>query len=296
MTARDGSDASQLRYDGAFLRRLAQLGAAHGPTWWLHYSPPLFGLAAAALLPEARRTVRKNLRLVRGRAGAWRDAVDTGRTFATYASCFAEVLASGSPKAAVPTATIHGERNLTHALAAKKGMIIATAHTAGWDNVGPLLGRDHDLRMMMAMHEERDRAATRIQDGARAAGGLRIVHVGDDPLASLALMHHLRGGGVAALQVDRIVPGQRTRAVRLFDAPGQIPEGPLRLAQATGAPILPVFCGRKSFRDYLVDVSPPVFLARRASELELDRAAQAIADALSRFLRAHPTQWFRFRE
>jgi len=149
---------------------------------------------------------------------------------------------------------------------------------------------------MMAMHEERDRAATRIQDGARAAGGLRIVHVGDDPLASLALMHHLRGGGVAALQVDRIVPGQRTRAVRLFDAPGQIPEGPLRLAQATGAPILPVFCGRKSFRDYLVDVSPPVFLARRASELELDRAAQAIADALSRFLRAHPTQWFRFRE
>ena len=93
---RDGSDASQLRHDGAFLRRLAYLGAAHGPRWWLRYSPPFFGLAAAALLPSARRAIHDSLRRARGEVGALRDAVDIGSTFATYAGCLAEGLAQGS--------------------------------------------------------------------------------------------------------------------------------------------------------------------------------------------------------
>jgi phosphatidylinositol dimannoside acyltransferase len=293
---RDGSDASPLRYDGAFLRRIAQLGASRGPSWWLRYSPPLFGLAAAALLPAARRAVQKNLTLTRGRASALRDLVDTGRTFATYAGCFAEGLATGAPSLVFPTATVHGELHLLRALAAGRGVVVTTAHTAGWDNVGPLLGREHALHVMMAMHEERDPAAARVQDGARAARGLRVVHVGADPLASLDLLNHVRSGGAAALQVDRVAPGQRTREVRLFDVAGLIPEGPLRLAQVTGAPVLPVFCARVGFRRYVIEIAPPIDLPRRATEGELDHAAQSVADAMTRFLRAHPTQWLRFRE
>src|SRR5690606_26145584 len=49
-----------IRADSLKLRRLALLGARHGPDWWLRYSPPWFGYAFAALLPEQRRRLRAN--------------------------------------------------------------------------------------------------------------------------------------------------------------------------------------------------------------------------------------------
>jgi KDO2-lipid IV(A) lauroyltransferase len=86
----------------------------------------------------------------------------------------------------------------------------------------------------------------------------------------------------------------RARDVRLFGAPARIPNGPLRLAQLARVPILPVFCARVGFRRYLVDISAPVEVPPRATPLELDGAAQALADAMTRFLTAHPIQWLRF--
>ncbi|MCA9647398.1 MAG: hypothetical protein KC492_42200, partial [Myxococcales bacterium] len=50
-----------LSADSLSLRRLALLGARHGPDWWLRYSPPLIGVAFAALMPEQRRHIAANL-------------------------------------------------------------------------------------------------------------------------------------------------------------------------------------------------------------------------------------------
>jgi KDO2-lipid IV(A) lauroyltransferase len=68
----------------------------------------------------------------------------------------------------------------------------------------------------------------------------------------------------------------------------------LKLAQITGAPIVPVFSARLGFRRYLVWADPPLELARRASREELDKAAQSLASSMERFVRAHPTQWLAF--
>jgi KDO2-lipid IV(A) lauroyltransferase len=149
----------------------------------------------------------------------------------------------------------------------------------------------------MVMQAERDAAANELHDRARRERGLEVVHVGNDPLASLALLRHIRAGGVVALQVDRAPPGLRTCSVHLFGEPGLqgLPEGPLRLAQLTGAPILPIFCARTAFRRYLVDIGEPIHVPPRASPAELAACAQRVADAMTRFLRAHPTQWLMFQ-
>jgi KDO2-lipid IV(A) lauroyltransferase len=147
----------------------------------------------------------------------------------------------------------------------------------------------------MVMERERDERARELQDRARAAQGVGIAHIGvDDPLASLPILHHVRAGGVAALQVDRVPRGMKARAVRIFGLSSRIPEGPLRLAQLSGAPIVPIFAVRTHYRRYLVHTFAPVTLPRRASDAEIDRAAQSVADAMTSFLRAHETQWFHF--
>jgi lauroyl/myristoyl acyltransferase len=124
---------------------------------------------------------------------------------------------------------------------------------------------------------------------------LRVAHVGADPLSALPLVKHLRDGGVVALQIDRAPRGVRTRAVRLFDQPGTVPEGPLRLAILTGAPIVPVFVARTGHRRYEVVASAPIRLERSSGTDVLDAAAQELASRLESFVRAHPTQWFHFR-
>lgn len=280
-------------HEGLFWRRAARWGA-HGPEWWLKIGPPFFGWAAAACVPSARRAVRRNLERLRGPASPLRDAREVLETFGNYASCLAEVLSNGAPAGPRrPDALVVGERHVRDAVSERKGIVLVTAHTAGWDIVGPLLGEAYGLDLVLVTHPEPDARAGQLQDEARRRAGVSIAHVGD-PLASLPLLHHLRQGGVVALQLDRIVPGMRTRAAPVLGAEGAVPEGPLRLAQLSGAPILPIFCARRGHREYLVEAFEPRRLPRRATEAEIDAAAAHVAACMTSFLRAHPTQWFQF--
>lgn len=261
----------------------------------MRYSPPVFGWAAAALVPSARRAVRRNLERIRGPAPATRDAREILETFATYASCLAEVLSNDAESGPRHPETAH--RNVEHVHTARahgKGIIMVTAHTAGWETVGPAVARNQGLEMMIAMQREADDRARELHDDARKRAGIAIVHVGDDALAPLPLLRHLRQGNVVALQVDRVAPGMRTRDVDLLGQPTEMPEGPLRLAQVSGAPILPVFCARTGYRKYVVELYESRLVPRHATEAELDGVAQYLADCLADFLRSHPTQWFHF--
>jgi KDO2-lipid IV(A) lauroyltransferase len=284
-----------LALDGLFWRRVAQLGACWAPSWFVRCSPPMIGVAIAAAMPERRRALSAQLARARGPASVLRDAIDVGRTFANFASCITEVLSTGSKNGTVPEAMVHGRPHVEELLASRGGIIFATAHTAGWESLGALLARQHLKRVMIVMRRERHEGARKLQDAMRESQeGVRIVHVGDDPLASLPVMRHLRDGGVVALQIDRVPPGMSARSVRLFGGPGAIPEGPLRLAQLTGAPIVPVFSARLGHRRYAVYLHEPVVVPRKATSHALDAAAQQLADALGEFVSAHPTQWFAF--
>jgi KDO2-lipid IV(A) lauroyltransferase len=281
-------------HESALLRRAARWGAS-GPEWWLRFGPPVFGWMAAGLLPSARHAVLKNLERVRGPASAVQNTRDVLATFGAFASCITEVLSNESPRGPrLPTALVLGERNVREALDARRGIVLVTAHTAGWDIVGPLLGKTYGLDLVLVTHAEPDAGAGEIQDAARRRAGVAIARVGDDPLSSLPLLRHLQRGGVVALQLDRAVPGMRTRKVPLLGTEGEVPEGPFRLAALSGAPMLPIFCARRGHREYLVEVFEAVRVPRRASEAELDRAAASVAASMTRFLRAHPTQWFQF--
>jgi KDO2-lipid IV(A) lauroyltransferase len=282
-------------HEALFWRRLAHLGASRGPEWWVRYSPPAFGWAAAALVPSARRAVLRNLTRIRGPASAARDAREVLETFSTYASCLAEVLSNDADRGPRHPETTH--RNVEHldtALAHGKGIIMVTAHTAGWETVGPSIARDQGLEMMIAMQREADDRARALHDDARKRAGIEIVHVGEDPLAALPLLHHLRQGNAVALQIDRVVPGMRMREVELLGERTKMPEGPLRLAQVSGAPILPVFCARLGYRRYVVELHESRLVPRHPTEADLDEVAQHLADSLADFLRSHPTQWFHF--
>ena len=284
----------KLSHDGAFWRRMAAMGARRFPRWWMRYSPPLFGLAAAALLPDARRAVTKNLERIRGPAPRWKNAFETAETFATYANCLSEGLSRGSKNEAPIVTTFVGGEHMRAAVARGRGIIVLTMHTAGWEIATPLFGRDTRSEMMVVMEEERDTRAQEIQDEARLAWGARFVRVGGDPLSALPILRHLEKKGGVAMQIDRPPKTGRALTVELLGQPYRIPEGPLRIAELSGATLLPSFTARIGFNTYYARTYPPLSLRRRPSQEEMHAVAQTIADAMGDFLRHFPTQWFQW--
>jgi KDO2-lipid IV(A) lauroyltransferase len=303
-----------LAHDGAALRRLATWGVRTLPRWFVRASPPAIGVLAAAVLPRHRRAVRDNLRRIRSGASAFDEVVDVARTFAAYASTLAEgmapedvrrgvvarvVEAGGAWRSADETdagAADDAHCRLDAVLAAGKGAILVTAHVGGWDVVGPLLAARTGAPFLMVMEEEPDAGAARIHDDVRGAKGVGVARLGADPMGALPLLRHLRDGGVLGIQLDRAPPGRRTRAVRLLDRVVGLPEGPLRLAQASGAPLVPIFCAREGHLRYRVELHAPIAVPRRLDDGAMDAIAQALADAMAAFIRENPTQWFHFED
>ena len=118
-------------------------GARAGPEWFVRLAPPVVGLVACAVATERRRAIAENLRRVRGRRGP---GARGGRRRA-HVRHVRVVPGRGprrraGPAAGCVAAIVRGELHLEDALALGRGVILVTAHTAGWEVVGPLLARD----------------------------------------------------------------------------------------------------------------------------------------------------------
>jgi KDO2-lipid IV(A) lauroyltransferase len=282
------------QHDSVFWRRAVEAGVTYGPDAFVRYSPALFGLVFAAALPRYRAAVRKNLRLALGPRSAVEEHRDVARVFVNFAACLTEAFMTGSARGYRLIGVCVNDQHYVDAASRGAGVIFVTAHTGGWYAAGPLLQTVHAADVLVVMQRERDARAQAVQDTARDRAGVRVHRASDDPLAALPLLAHLRRGGVVAAQIDRLPPGMRGRQVPLFGVPWRVPEGPLHLAAASGAPVLPVFTRRVGFMHYEVLLSPPIEVPRRPSAADLDVGARRIAAEMERFVRAHPTQWFHF--
>src|SRR5262245_59480618 len=203
----------KLRPDSAVWRRAMAAGVTFGPDAWVRYSPPVFGLAFGAALSRPRQLVRMNLRRVLGPRPPLTELIDVAAVFSTYASCLTEALLLGSRRDYKLLSRSRGVEHY-HACAAKgRGVIVAAAHTAGWEIAGPVLSGVHPSDVVIVMQRERDERARAIQDEARSRAGVKVVHIGDSPLDALELLGHLRRRAVVAIQIDRVPPGMRSREV-----------------------------------------------------------------------------------
>ena len=283
------------RHDSALWRRAARAGAVYGPTPFVRYSPTAIGIAFAALLPNHRRAVIRNLRAACGQRTVWREAIDVGRLFASYAHSMAEAfVVDGSRRKDAVIAHVVDDQHYAAAVKKGRGVILATAHTGGWQAAGAVLRAVHRERIMVVMQPERDQRAQAIQDDARDDAGVQAVHVGTDPLDVLPLLSHLRHQGVLAVQMDRVPDGMRARTVEFLGETRAIPEGPLLLAALSGAPIVTTLTRRLGYLSYEFVSIEPVELPRRPTSEQLDEAAQSIANAIEAYVRKYPTQWYHF--
>jgi KDO2-lipid IV(A) lauroyltransferase len=107
----------------------------------------------------------------------------------------------------------------------------------------------------------------------------------------LRLRDALRADEVVAIQGDRVMPGQNGMEMPFLGGHLLLPTGPVKLASASGAPIIPVFTVRAPDGRVRICVEDAIDVPHPLNDQAKADAMRQIAEVLAKYVRAYPEQW-----
>ena len=178
---------------------------------------------------------------------------------------------------------------LLNAIDDRRGVIVVTGHVGAFDTGGQLMVLLPTRPLILTASTTVDwlfETVTHLRTSwgnmvePATAGSLRRV------------IAHLRRGGLVGLAADRDI-AKNGHPVSLFGRQTTLPVGPVRLALATGAPMVAIFCPRVG--DRYVFQAEPVPIERTGNfERDLDYNLRVLASVFERAIQTWPNQWVVF--
>lgn len=183
---------------------------------------------------------------------------------------------------------IEGDEIYVAARAAGRGAIIATAHMGSFE-AGAAALLNHETRLHVVFKRDAIGRFEQVRSALRRKLGVIEAAVDDGFTIWLKLREALLRDEVVMVQADRCMPGQKGAKVPFLHGHLMLPTGPVKLALATGAPIIPVFAlrGRSGGVRIVVDEAIEV----EPSDLSPHPALLKFVSVLEKRVRANPEQW-----
>ena len=168
------------------------------------------------------------------------------------------------------------------------GLILAVGHVGSNEAVAAAIAR-HGMQISVLADDSAFPEIFELLRRQREAWGVKIIGWRN----IRAIFGVLRRREMLGLLVDW---GYRSDGipVRLFGQWTALPSGPATLAAKTGSRILPITIRRRPDDTFLVTWPGPIDMTS-SDPAELQRATQAIADALASTVAAAPEQWYSFK-
>ncbi len=178
---------------------------------------------------------------------------------------------------------------LDELLAKGKGLIVLSAHLGNWE-LGAAALAQRGYRVNAVALWQPDPKLNALYQSYRARRQIRPIPFGRAARECIAA---LRRNEIVAVVGDRDYTGGRD-TVEFFGQPARLPDGPAKLALATGAPILPVFMVRTANDTFAYVLGEPIWADRQRDTLA--SVMRRIAQALERVISQHSEQWFLFHD
>ena len=181
----------------------------------------------------------------------------------------------------------HEDHRMRDPLAAGRGVVAALPHMGNWDLAGAWACAED---MPVTTVAERLRPESLYRDFLRYREGLgmTVLPLTGGPPTVPVLEARLRAGGLVPLMADRDL--SRTGiTVPLLGAAAKLPAGPARLAQCTGARLLPVTASYDTDARMHLWFHEPVEVGEGKAGVRA--ATAAVADAFSHAIRRDPVDW-----
>lgn len=183
---------------------------------------------------------------------------------------------------------VEGLEHVDAALAAGRGVILATPHLGNWDLGGAWFAA-RGYRPATVVEPLDPPALFEWFCSFRRSLGVEVVAIGPD--AGSAMLRALGEGRVIGLICDRDLNGSGVE-VEFFGERTTLPGGPATLAVRSGAPLLTAAVYFRPGRRHLCLIRPPVPTERRDSvRQDITRITQLLAVELEELIRRAPEQW-----
>jgi KDO2-lipid IV(A) lauroyltransferase len=184
----------------------------------------------------------------------------------------------------------HHERYVA-ARAARRGAIIATAHMGSFE-AGAVALLEHEAKIHVVFRRDPSRFE-QVRSALRQKLGILEAPVDQGWGVWMRLRDALLRDEVVMVQADRVMPGQKGIRVPFLHGHVMLPTGPVKLALASGAPIVPVFAIRAPAGKIRICVEEPI--AVEPSDASPHPALLQLAATIERYVRANPDQWLMFQ-
>lgn len=181
---------------------------------------------------------------------------------------------------------VNGLDNLQKALAKGRGVILVTAHLGSFDIALQLLAT-YAIKVTVLVETLEPPILFEHVTALRERNGLRCVPVQLGVL--LDVMQSLKRGEVILLACDRDI-GKEGPMLMFFGAETTMPVGAARIAQRTGAAIIPVFNLRRDDGRYDVFFEPEIDIVKGGKAF-IEENQRKITEVMERFISMCPDQW-----
>ncbi len=186
---------------------------------------------------------------------------------------------------------LHDADRLLDAHAAGRGVVAALPHSGNWDLAGAWACASG---MPLTTVAERLRPESLYDDfvAYRASLGMEILPLTGAGSSFRTLIDRVRAGRFVPLLADRDLSSGGV-AVPLLGEPASLPVGPARLAQITGAPLMPITCdyGGPEGRDGRMHLRMHEPVPPAAGRTGAVAMTAAVADVFTTAIAATPVDW-----
>ena len=185
---------------------------------------------------------------------------------------------------------LEGRERYFEARSLKRGAILVTAHLGSFETgVAALVQQEREIhvvfrRDLMPQFE-------RLRFAQRAKLGLIEAPVDDGLGVWVRLRDALHRDAVVLMQGDRVMPGQKGQRVPFLGGHIMAPTGPVKLAMATGAPIIPVFAPREQDGRVRIILEEPIFVGVDAGAAHVHAALTQLTNVIEKYVREYSDQW-----
>jgi len=184
--------------------------------------------------------------------------------------------------------SVEGHVNYLAARKDGKGAIIVTAHMGSFE-VGVAALLQHENKIHVLFRPDQRNLFEQIRSTLRKKLGVIEVPVDQGWTVWMRLRDALQNNQAVLIQGDRVLPGQKGQAVKFFDGHMMLPTGPVKLALASGSPIIPVFSVRTPKGRIRLFIEPAIYVGEGG--LSADEALLKLAAIIERYIRRFPDQW-----
>lgn len=182
-----------------------------------------------------------------------------------------------------------GKDMLNRTLAEGKGAILVTGHLGSWE-LGALYLQALGYDLYVVAGVQMNRLLTGAVKEAKEKRGIQVINPEN---SYRKLLKALASNAIVALLVDgNIYTGGEE--LLFFGAPARVPDGPVRLAKASGAPIIGGYCRRLGNSRCKLQLEA-IMSAREVEVIPEREALDRVYGTVERFIGQNADQWCMFR-